>query len=262
MSQNESVNFFMRVVNERHKDLITNIDKLYISLVSENKKEKVTANEVALGSLNTLSSFLSESDTPHWLTDLKGRLNWYVTNHSKRNDSNKVLIDKLIELNQQIHNHKWTLDQEVTNDSYNFDEIYERFKIASKLPELFDILIDTLEKMIASGEVDSIKTVTGLQQLLALLKQNKSGSYFSVMASWEFLGGFIKNTMWATLDSIPVIKQMKKGFEKTVEDMDRELDEVHKSIAEEMRAKYNTTVNSLTYKRQSENLLENKKETA
>ncbi|MCG7539215.1 hypothetical protein [Pseudoalteromonas sp. OF7H-1] len=80
------------------------------------------------------------------------------------------------------------------------------------------------------------------------------------MASWEFLGGFIKNTMWATLDSLPVVKQMKKGFEKTVEDMDIELDEVHKSIAEEMRAKYNTTVNSLTYKRQSENLLENKKE--
>ncbi|MCG7539214.1 hypothetical protein [Pseudoalteromonas sp. OF7H-1] len=163
MSQNESVNFFMRVVKERHKDLITNIDKLYISLVSENKEEKVTANEVALDSANTLSSFLSESDTPHWLIDLKSRLNWYVANHAKHNNGNKVLIDKLIELNHQIHNHKWTLDHEPTNDSYNFDEIYERFKSASKLPELFDILIDTLEKMIASGEIDSIKTVTGLQ---------------------------------------------------------------------------------------------------
>ena len=82
----------------------------------------------------------------------------------------------------------------------------------------------------------------------------------SLYRSWEFLGGFIKNTLWESLDSIPVVKQLKKGFEKTVGEMDIELEELHKSIAQEMKTKYDTTVNSLTYKKQSENILEHKKD--
>jgi hypothetical protein len=158
--------------------------------------------------------------------------------------------------------HKWTLSKDKIQTDFHFDEMYERFKKESRLTEFFDELISTLEKMIASGDIDSIKTVASLQQLLSLLKQNKSGSYFSVMASWEFMGAFIKNTLWESLDTIPVVKQLKKGFEKTVKEMDVELDEIHKSIADEMKSKYDTTVSSLTYKKQSQNVLEHKKEIA
>ncbi len=155
--------------------------------------------------------------------------------------------------------HQWSLSKDKEDADFHFDKMYERFKKESRLPEFFDALIDTLEKMIASNEIDSIKTINSIKQLLSLLRQNKSGSYLSVMASWEFMGGFIKNTLWESLDSLPVVKQLKKGFEKTVGEMDIELEGLHNSIAQEMKNKYNTTVNSLTYKKKNENILEHKK---
>jgi hypothetical protein len=147
----------------------------------------------------------------------------------------------LLPIKSQINSHKWSLGESNESTKFDFDELYERHKADSKLPDFFDSLIDTLEKMILSGEIDSIKSKSSIQQLLSLLKQNKSGSYFSVMASWEFIGGFTKNTLWASLDSIPVIKQLKKGFEKTIEEMDIELEDVHNNISEEMKDKYNSS---------------------
>ena len=112
--------------------------------------------------------------------------------------------------------------------------------------------------MINSGEIDSITALKNLEQLIAIIKQNKSGSYFSVMMSWEFISGFTKNLVWQELSNLPGIKQLKSAFEKTVEEMDVELEEMHKSIADEMKNKYKTQVQALTYKSKSENLLEHK----
>jgi hypothetical protein len=164
----------------------------------------------------------------------------------------------LVGLKPSIEAHKWFTNQSTVHTSFDFDEIYERYRIESKLPELFSILIDLLEQMIDSGEIDSIKVATSLKQLISLLKQNKSGSYFSTMASWEFLKSFIKNTSWSVIDSIPVLKQLKKGFEDTLVEFDMELEQVHKQVATEMKETYNTTVETLVYKSQSSNLLENK----
>jgi len=261
MDNNESLNYFMRLLQERHSDLKKTNDILFTVLVSENRESKEIACKNNLEAANNLSLSLAAADRPEWLQITIKWCTWYADNLA-RNDANNILFNNLSPIRSDLMQHEWTLSKSKADADFNFDEMYERFKKESKLPEFFDALINTLEKMIASGEIDSIKTIASIQQLLSLLKQNKSGSYFSVMASWEFMGGFIKNTLWESLDSIPVVKQLKKGFEKTVGEMDIELEELHKSIAEEMKTKYDTTVNSLTYKKQSENLLEHKKDVA
>ena len=78
------------------------------------------------------------------------------------------------------------------------------------------------------------------------------------MASWEFISVFTKNILWQELGNLPGIKQLKSAFEKTVKGMDIELEAMHKSIADEMKEKYKTTVHALTYKRRNDNLLEHK----
>lgn len=260
MDNNESLNYFMRLLKERHSDLKKTNDILFTVLVNEDRETKKSACVNNLEAANNLSISLAAADRPEWLKATIQWCKWYGDNFA-RDDANNYLFNNLSPIRNDLIQHEWTLSKSKIDTDFHFDEMYERFKKESKLPEFFDALISTLEKMIASGEIDSIKTVASIQQLLSLLKQNKSGSYFSVMASWEFMGGFIKNTLWESLDSIPVVKQLKKGFEKTVGEMDIELDELHNSIAQEMKTKYDTTVNSLTYKKQSENLLEHKKDT-
>ncbi|MCD9550029.1 hypothetical protein GLP21_15480 [Photobacterium carnosum] len=261
MEQNESLNVFMRLLQESHDEVKKCTDALFNVLVKEVKEHKNAACENNLHAANNLSRSLALADRPKWLNETIKWCDWYGKN-SQRDDANNYLFNNLSPIKNDLMNHTWSITSQPYEADFHFDEMYERFKSESKLPELFDVLINILEKMVASGEIDSLRAIASIKQLLSLIKQNKSGSYFSVMASWEFLGGFIKNTLWESLDSIPVIKQLKKGFEETVAEMDIELDEVHKSIAEEMKNKYNTTVNSLTYKKKSENLLEHKKDMA
>lgn len=77
-----------------------------------------------------------------------------------------------------------------------------------------------------------------------------------MMASWEFIGGFIKNSLWESLELIPGIAQLKKAFEKTAVEMDIQIEQIHKSIAKEMKDKYSTTVNSLVYKKSKNDAIE------
>ncbi|MCU8012773.1 MAG: hypothetical protein WC024_11750 [Shewanella sp.] len=261
MDNNESLNYFMRLLTERHNNLKKTNDALFDALIGENKDTKEKNCQANLDAANNLSMSLATADRPDWLKITLQWCKWYIDN-LKIDDANKYLFSNISPVRNDLLQHKWSLSKEKDDADFHFDEMYERFKKESKLPEFFDALISTLEKMIASGEIDSIKTINSIKQLLSLLRQNKSGSYFSVMASWEFMGGFIKNTLWESLDSLPVVKQLKKGFEKTVSEMDIELEELHNSIAQEMKNKYNTTVNSLTYKKQAENILEHKKDIA
>ena len=260
MEQNDSLNFFMRFIQERHDEFKNNVRTLFSVLVTENKDKKVELNNIALDSSENLIRSISQADCPEWLRQISSRLKWFKENHNRHKEANKILLDTLIKYNQELESHKWSFGDKTTDGSFNFDDIYERFKSDSKLPELFDALISTLEKMIVSNEIDSLRTLTSLKQLLSLLRQNKNGSYFSVMASWEFIGGFLKNVMWESLDQIAPVKVLKDSFEKTVSEMDIELESVHDSIAAEMKSKYNTAVSSLTYKRQSENILEDQTE--
>jgi hypothetical protein len=259
MDSNESLNYFMRLLTERHDDLKKTNNALFDALVGENKKAKETACLANLDAANNLSISLASADTPVWLSLTVKWCKWYIDN-VERDDANKHLFRNISPVRDDLTQHQWSLLKDKEDADFHFDEMYERFKKESRLPEFFDALIDTLEKMIASDEIDSIKTINSIKQLLSLLRQNKSGSYFSVMASWEFVGGFIRNTLWESLDSLPVVKQLKKGFEKTVGEMDIELEDLHNSIAQEMKNKYNTTVNSLTYQKQGENTLEYKKD--
>ncbi len=257
MEQNESFKVFMRFVQERHEEVKANINNMFSALVNEDKQLKIVTCQKTLESSEMLSRSLALADRPTWLDDIIRWCRWYTEN-ANRNDCNNILYNGLQPKISEILAHKWSLGDNPTNADFNFDEIYERFKADSKLPDLFDSLISILDKMIASGEIDSIRAITSIQQLLSLLKQNKSGSYFSVMASWEFLGAFIRNSFWESLDLMPGVKQLKKAFEKTVSDMDIELEEIHNSIAQEMKNKYNTTVNSLIYRKQSNNIIEDK----
>lgn len=258
MPQNESVQFFLRFVQERHELVKNRINETLQALSSDNHDVKVKASQALLEACEDLSNGLSNEDRPMWLSLLIRDTEWYLGKHKVEGNNFKIL-NKILDHRNKALSHAWSFDKHPSDFDFNFDELYERFRKDSKLPNLFDALIETLQKMISSGDIDSITAIKGLEQLMELIKQNKSGSYFSIMSSWEFIASFTKNLIWQELGNIPGIKQMKSAFEKTAHEMDIELDELHKSIAKEMKEKYKTTVHSLTYKRVN-NILKHKSE--
>jgi hypothetical protein len=254
---NESLNIFLRLVQEKHEQLKSQITALSKVFVQENIDSKKVQADRCNSAAEDLARALSAKDQPNWLKEIIRWTKWYSTNH-KNQDATFTAFQKIMPLISQLNSHEWAFTENTGDEDFDFDQLYERHKKDGKLEELFDTLINIIAQMVASGEIDSIRAKTDLERLIALLLQNKDGSYFSVMASWEFLRGFLKNTTWAAVDSIPVLKQLKKGFEDTVDEMDIELEKVHESIKSEMESKYNTAVHSLTYKSQAK--LENKSE--
>ena len=257
MTENESVKFLLRLVQEKHELVKKELNNLFETLSSDNHDEKVTANNNLLKVCKDLSISLSETDRPNWLNTLISETGVYSANH-KSIGHNFRLLNNIVSQRNNALGHNWSFDKSSMEADFNFDYIYEKFKNDSKLSNLFNVLINTLEKMISSGEIDSLTALKSLEQLISIIKQNMSGSYFSVMTSWEFISSFTKNLIWQELGNLPGIKQLKSAFEKTMKEMDIEMEALHKSIADEMKIKYKTTIHSLTYKRRDDNLLEHK----
>jgi hypothetical protein len=256
MTDNESVKFFLRLVQEKHELLKTRLNELFRALSSDNHDEKVGANGLLLDACEDLSQILAVADRPSWLAHIINETRLYSENH-QTSGHNFRLLNNIVGQRQQALSHSWSFENSSVAEDYNFDSLYKKFKANSKLPQFFDSMVSTLEKMINSGEIDSLTALKSLEQLISIIKQNKGGSYFSVMASWEFITSFTKNLVWQELSNLPGIKQFKSAFEKTVKEMDIELETMHKSIADEMKNKYKTKVQSLTYKK-TDNLLEHK----
>lgn len=102
------------------------------------------------------------------------------------------MLNHIIANRNKALSHAWSFKNDSTEANYSFDELYERFKKDSKLSDLFDSLVETLEKMIASGEIDSISALKSLEQLISVIKQNKSGSYFSVMGAGNLFQALLR----------------------------------------------------------------------
>jgi len=247
---NESLNIFLRLIQEKHEQLKSQITALSKVFVQENIDSKKAQAEKCHSAAEDLARALSVKDQPKWLKETLRWTKWYYTNY-KSQDATFTAFQNIMPLIPQLNGHQWAFTENSGDEDFDFDQLYERHKKDGKLDELFDTLVSIIAQMVASGEIDSIRAKTDLERLVALLQQNKDGSYFSVMASWEFLRGFLKNTTWAVVDSTPGLKQLKKGFEDTVDEMDIELEKVHDSIKSEMKSKYDTAVHSLTYKSQA-----------
>ncbi len=259
MTDNESVKFLLRLVQEKHEAMKACVNELFQALASDAHDEKVRANQALLTACEELSKILAETDRPQWLTQLVKETTLYSQKH-KTTGHNFRLLNNLVAQRPKALSHSWSFEESAIEADYNFDSLYQRFKAESKLSSLFESMISTLQKMVESGEIDSLTAIKSLEQLISVIKQNQEGSYFSVMASWEFITSFTKNLVWGELSNLPGIKQLKTAFEKTVEETDIELSKLHAEIAEEMKKKYKTTINSLTYKVKGSQQLEHSKE--
>ena len=201
-----------------------------------------------------LALTLAASDRPAWLKELIDNTEWYVGNHEDYN-ANHTHLMQIITRYDQAMNHEWSFSQTEDGVDYNFDDLYERYRQDSKVQELNDAMVDTLNFMIDSCEIDSVSAINSLNQLILLIEQNSSGSYSAILASHEFITRFMRNSTWMQIRKIPGVKTFKDSFEKTAKDMDAELDKLHKEIVTELQERYDIAIKPLAQKNHHRNAL-------
>jgi hypothetical protein len=230
----------MRFVTEKHKEVILSLDQLVQALVGENAPNKVAKAEDALKKARDLQSAISKQDSPAWLPSLVQGLHHYVIKAWNQ----QHLINHLIDNVANIKQHKWAFEN-AEEKAFDFDSIYEHYKSESRIPELFDEIIKILEEIESSGEIDSLTMITALGKVLATLKQNRNGSYFSLNSAWEFLVSFLKNYMWSELSKLPMLGSAMEALEKTIKETNEEMFKVHSAIEKEMSNVVETEIKGL-----------------
>jgi len=126
------------------------------------------------------------------------------------------------------------------NIAYDFDQLFEKFRSESKLPVLFDSLIEILEKIGESNEIDSRKIVDSLNKLIATVKKNKNGSYFSTRCMLDLFTSVFRKFLWAELIKIPGLDSLLKALQETFQELDNEMANIHENMKTEMTKKFSS----------------------
>lgn len=252
MTQSESVQVFLRFLNQRYEEFRNQLENMLKTMSSDDKEAKLASSRQFLTAGSGLALTLAASDRPDWLKDLIDNTEWYVGNHEDHNANHKHIM-QIMTVYDQAMNHEWSFSHTDTEEDYSFDKLYKRYQKDSKIHELNDSLVDTLNYMIDSCEIDSVSAINSLNQLILLIEQNTSGSYSSILASHEFISRFMRNSTWMQIRKIPGVKTFKDAFEKTAKEMDTELDKLHKDIVTELQERYDSAIKPLAQKNHHRN---------
>ena len=247
VTQSESVQVFLRFLSQRYEEFKVQLENMLKTMSSNDKEAKLSSSRQFLTSGSGLALTLAASDRPTWLKELIDNTEWYIGNHEKY-DANHTHLMQIVSRYEQAMNHEWSFKNSDNCDDYSFDDLYERKRNDSKIQELNDAIIDTLNYMIDSCEIDSVSAISSLHQLILLIEQNSSGSYSAILATHEFVIRFMRNSTWIQIRKIPGVKTFKDAFEKTAKDMDTELDKLHKEIIIELQDRYETAIKPLAQK--------------
>lgn len=231
MTTNESLNFFLRLIKEKHNNLISLSNELLRTLSGEDLSAKKSIAKNTLSSASDLRALISNNDVPPWLNDLLNYLNNFVNGNWTSFD----LLSNFINTKTLLENHEWVFNGE-SGTAFDFDSIFEHFKNESKLPELFDQIISLLTDINDSGEIDSVTMLNALGKVVATIKKCKDGSYFSLNSAWEFLLAFLKNYMWEELSKLPVLGSAMEALEKTIKETNEEMFKLHMQVQDEMKS--------------------------
>lgn len=229
MSKNESVEFFLRFLRERFGAFKNALTEFLETLSLHDPKQKVVAANAVLTALDDLKRAMSNKDHPSWINPLENKIVWY-TKSSSLADAGLQVIQTILSLYPDVESQSWDFADSSSNTAINFAEIYSEYYRESRVPELFDELVGHLEEIIESGEIDSLTTIKALEKLVATIKKNARGDYFSTRGAWEFTQLFFKNYAIEVLDSIPGLKHAVKAVRKTMSELDLEMSQVHDQV--------------------------------
>ncbi len=213
----ESVHRFYRFLNERLESLKKALDDLVRAFADNNQNDKVKAVATLGESIHALKLALSTSDCPGWLTTLDVA----VTNYSPPRgvQANIDLLPKILSTYGKAHSQTWEYIAE-DSKAVDLDQLYQECMTNSLLPELYEKLIELLQKIVDSHQIDSLDLLNRLEQLIATLRANRKGSVWSQIWSWQFARQFLKNSIIEGLKKVPGLDIAVQAVEKTIDQLD------------------------------------------
>ncbi len=184
---------------------------------------------------------------------IKGALERYLRTY-KNSGATHHLLQALIATSSDVAQHKWSF-QAADGVGVDFESLYEARYKDSKAPALFEKLLDLLQKIVDSGEVDSVKAIAALEKLIATIRANMRGTYFQTVGMSHFTFALMRNYLWAVLRKVPAIGTLLEAVADTMGELDLEMSEVHAEVRKQLGEFASGKVDAIEYQKHDLNVL-------
>lgn len=234
MPANESVEYFLRFLNERFAVFRTALNCFLQSLALDDRSKKIETAKGVLTTLDDLKRAMSAEDRPSWIDSLEAKLQWYLRAVPGQPDAGFQVLQTVLAVHPEIESQTWNFADSSANAAIDFAAIYQEHYRESRVPDLFDELIAQLEEIVRSGEIDSLQAIKKLENLILTIRKNTRGDFFSTHCAWEFTKTFFKNYAFELVENLPGLKHVVKALRKTVSELDLEFSQVHDRIRQRL----------------------------
>ncbi len=221
---------FQRTISKRFADFQEALSKTVEAVANgHNEARKVIVQEL-YRCCKDLGDLLTPKDQPIWLLPILHAANGFLRTQDQR--TSKELLDALLRHFRLIE--PITLSDD-DGQLLDFDALYVQIRDQGRTPELFDKLIELLERMIASGEIDSIGVEQALLHVLATLRANRKGSYVAVRQSIS-VAKYVKHLTRACLAKVPGIGEMLEAWDRMMEEVESEFAKTDLALRQHIQA--------------------------
>ena len=207
------------IVAERHSAVKQSYDALMSQLAATNEDGVRQKNAELLHNLNSLGEVVARAHWPGWLADLIQHANGYDKNYNNGHATWLAHLKSLFRNFTAVHEHEWFFEAEDA-PPFNIDEIIENAKVKYSVDEHYRRVIETLEVLVQSDDLDSIKAIRDLESIVSLLRASQKGSYYSQVTAWTIGSRFMANFGEAYLKKSKILGPAIDAFEKTAQELD------------------------------------------
>lgn len=246
----DSESAFKRTLEQKTIEARKAVDTCLKVYLGPSDRNRQTATNAAFDAVDRVFQILHENDRPDWLTSLRQDLK-FSQQHFKDADGVAAVQRVASEHYPRLLAHEWKFVASSDDTGFDFDAVFEKYRVECRISELFDELIRYMKEIVNSEAIDNISVgaLRELHTIIATLHSARKGSYFATRGAWYFVATWFKNTGWELLGSIPIAGSVVKGLQKTLEETDGEMLQLHDKIQTELEHKIATDFPRLEYKR-------------
>lgn len=228
----------MALVKERHKSVKNAFESLLNAYATADQNQVVAANEALRSALQHLKAVVATEHLPHWFNDLMANVERYATGHTSGLPVWRAHLNSSMRNAQPLNSEKWVFadDREVL---FDIDAIVDQARRDHNIDGLYGRVIECLNALLKSGEIDSIKAAADLERLIVTLQQARKGSFSSQVFSWRFARRLVPNIISAYAKRSNITGPLIDAFEQTASELDISLDAAKDQIGEGILAAAN-----------------------
>jgi hypothetical protein len=246
MDKHPQLDFYLKTLDDRQSEVQARIRSLMEALVGSDQSRKIARAGEALQSIKDLLNLLPSGNKPGWVDQISQRLTELINGQSGGNTPEGVWSHVYSNFDEIFR--KKLSQYKPDLGGVDFDALYRTCYESSKIPSLFDELVRTLQQVIESDAIDSRRVVKSLESLIALLRKNRNGSYFSTFSTTQVVCTGLRNIFFEVLKDVPGIAGVIRGVETSCQELQIEWGQFNEELKTKVREAFSFNLTGLDSK--------------